>query len=235
MAAWLRLYAEMMDDPKVGELTDSEFRTWIGLLCLACKAEAEGDTTHTIERANWALRRDIAPDLTHLTALSLIVLTPTKTLQIANWSKRQYRSDSSIERVRKHRAHAATSEPVTEPLPKRSGNALDKSRAEQSRADKESAIALPLGVPAELWSEWAQDRRDRGKPLSARTVAKQLKFLASQPVADRAEIIRTAINQDWQGLWPLKRGGKSGKGQQGAYQRILEANGVVEGSAKRLR
>lgn len=138
MAAWLRLYAEMVDDPKVGALSDSEFRTWIGLLCLACKAEAEGDTLHTIQQANWALRRDINADLPHLLSLSLIVASPIQTLTITNWSKRQYVSDSSRERVQKHRA-----------LQKRPGNALDKSREDKNRADTEQS-----GAFAQFWNAY---------------------------------------------------------------------------------
>lgn len=219
MAAWLRLYAEMMDDPKVGELSDSEFRTWIGLLCLACKSESEGDTGHTIERANWALRRDINPDLPHLLSLNLIVATPAKTIQITNWSKRQYRSDSSAERVRRYRNG-------DEALPKRAGNALDKSRAEQSRAEEE----LPSGVPVELWDEWREDRKAKGKPLTARAIAKQFKFLAGQPEADRIAIIRTAIDQDWQGFWPLKRGSHAQAGKPvGAPARIRAAIAARDG------
>lgn len=124
MAAWLRLYTEMMDDPKVGQLTDPEFRTWVGLLCLAGKADASGDTRHTIEQARWSLRRDIGPDLPHLLSLNLIVASPSKTIRITNWSKRQYRSDSSVERVRKHRNGES-------PLPKQECNGTEQNRTEQ--------------------------------------------------------------------------------------------------------
>lgn len=124
MAAWLRLYTETMDDPKMGQLSDSEFRTWIGLLCLAGKADAEGDTRHTIEQASWSLRRDSAAAIAHLTSLGLVAISADSTLIIANWSKRQYRSDSSLERVRRYRNSDS-------PLPIQICNGPEQNRTEQ--------------------------------------------------------------------------------------------------------
>ena len=34
---WFRFYAEVLHDPKVQRLSDSLFRAWIGVLCVACK------------------------------------------------------------------------------------------------------------------------------------------------------------------------------------------------------
>jgi len=39
---WLRLYDEVLDDPKVQRLTDAQFRAWVNLLCLANKGKPRG-------------------------------------------------------------------------------------------------------------------------------------------------------------------------------------------------
>lgn len=39
---WFRLYAEIKDDPKMLELDDAQFRTWINLLAMASEADERG-------------------------------------------------------------------------------------------------------------------------------------------------------------------------------------------------
>ena len=35
MARWFRMYAEVVDDPKVQRLSPALFRAWVNVLCLA--------------------------------------------------------------------------------------------------------------------------------------------------------------------------------------------------------
>lgn len=101
---WFRLYGDMIDDPKIGKLTDHEFRTWIELLCLACQSESDGgDTGMTIEEIEWRLRRKIGETL-HVTFIETGLVTLCNGhVTITNWNKRQRKSDSSAARVRKYR------------------------------------------------------------------------------------------------------------------------------------
>ncbi len=100
---WFRMYGDMPDDPKIGTLTDSQFRTWVELLCAACKAEDDGNTKLTNDNINWALRRDVSCDVTVLSQRDLVTINGDGEYVIKAWAKRQYRTDSSAERTRKYR------------------------------------------------------------------------------------------------------------------------------------
>lgn len=135
---WCRLYGDMVDDPKIGTLSDGQFRTWIELLCLATKAEDEGDTGMTPGEASWALRRNVTETLQELIDRSLVHYSETGTLVITKWANRQSKSDSSTDRVRKHREkkqekQGGNKDETDETLQGCSSNAPEQSRAEQSR------------------------------------------------------------------------------------------------------
>ena len=60
---WFRMYHEMIEDPKIGTLSDQEFRLWVELLCLACANGKDGDTGLTLEELSWKLRRNVSETL----------------------------------------------------------------------------------------------------------------------------------------------------------------------------
>jgi len=108
MAKWLRLYSDLPDDPKIGTLTDSAFRVWVELLCNAKKCEDDryrnGECNVTYENSNWVMRKNNAEeDLKELESRGLIEELESGNLRIVSWDKRQFKSDDSNDRVRKHR------------------------------------------------------------------------------------------------------------------------------------
>ena len=52
---WFRLYTEIIDDPKMRGISDSCFRTFIGLMAIACEAE-NGILKMSIQDIAWRLR-----------------------------------------------------------------------------------------------------------------------------------------------------------------------------------
>ena len=52
---WFRLYTEIIDDPKMREVSDSCFRTFIGLMAIACETES-GILKMSIQDIAWRLR-----------------------------------------------------------------------------------------------------------------------------------------------------------------------------------
>jgi hypothetical protein len=134
---WLRLYCDMPNDPKVGTLSDTQFRTWVELLCLAGKADAGGCTGVTLAEASWALRRDIAADLTELGGQRGLITIINNRVVITKWEKRQYKSDSSTERTRKWREkHSETSQ-------ERHGDGAEQRREETDTEKKKSKKFIP--------------------------------------------------------------------------------------------
>lgn len=107
MSRWFRLYDEMLDDPKAQRLPPQDFKIWINLLCLASRNDgklpcisdmafalriSENDAVTVVERLHIAGlidKRNGGPDGFHYSPHA--------------WEKRQYKSDNSADRVKKHR------------------------------------------------------------------------------------------------------------------------------------
>src|SRR5512141_1351576 len=100
---WIKLYIEILDDPKMGKLPDSLFRRAIELFLLAGEFKKEG-LLQPIEDIAWRLRSSPEEVVEALNALSRIGIareSPDGWL-ITNFAKRQEAS-SSANRVRNYR------------------------------------------------------------------------------------------------------------------------------------
>lgn len=96
---WLRLYTEILTDPKVMQLGGSLFKTWVLCLCLAKQHDGYLPDLSEIGFA-LRLRTDVVKQ--HVEALvssGLIDRTETG-LRPHNWDKWQYKSDDVNARVR---------------------------------------------------------------------------------------------------------------------------------------
>lgn len=100
---WFRFYAEAMNDPKVDRLAPTLYKTWIKLLCLSCSS---GGKLPSIDDIAYQLRisvQDAQSQVDELVLASLIDIDAKGGLHPHNWETRQYVSDTSTERVKKHR------------------------------------------------------------------------------------------------------------------------------------
>lgn len=99
---WFRFYDAVLDDPKVQRLTPEQFRLWVNLLCLANRNDGRLPKP---EDAAFSLRIPVAEygqmlrDLVHAGLFDKC----DGTWEPHNWSSRQYKSDSSADRMRRHR------------------------------------------------------------------------------------------------------------------------------------
>ena len=100
---WFRFYTEALDDPKVQRLPPHLFKTWVNLLCLAC---ANGGKFPSLDDIGFRLRmsaHDLQQQFDELVLADLIDIGNDGKRAPHNWVKRQFVSDTSTERVRKHR------------------------------------------------------------------------------------------------------------------------------------
>lgn len=139
---WLRLYDDLLDDPKVQKLPAPLFRHWINLLCLANKGAIRGVLP---DMADIAFRLRVEEDraeeiVAALTAAGLIECDGAGQLHPHNWETRQAASDDVNKRVAEYRARAKNgnadvtlqgNEVVT--LPTLSSVTVTREEAEQSR------------------------------------------------------------------------------------------------------
>lgn len=102
---WIRLYRADLNDPRVISLSDKAFRAWINIQCCA---DDDGDLPRVADLA-LALRateRQVNDWLGVLSAHGLIEIGDDDLVTVSEWSARQRKSDTSNERVRRHRERA---------------------------------------------------------------------------------------------------------------------------------
>lgn len=117
---WIKLYHELLDDPKIGLLSDNLWRRTIELFLLAGEIDNEGQLPKTDEIA-WRLRQlpaDLEPELKELEQIGIIEAN-NKGWFVKNFAARQAAS-SSTERSRYHRqaAKSATNRPQVWDVPR---------------------------------------------------------------------------------------------------------------------
>jgi hypothetical protein len=101
---WFRYYTDDLNNPKLLRLSDRLHRVWVGLCCVASQNDGKLPAME-----DCALMLRLQPERMAEALVSLIgaglmerhgdILSPT------NWASRQYRSDGSAERMKRHRQH----------------------------------------------------------------------------------------------------------------------------------
>lgn len=163
MSRWFRFHADAMRNPKVGRLSDKEFRLWVELLSVA--AENDGlipclsDLKHVLKRR-----------LDHLSTgvKQLINVGLIDALDVGyephNWSKFQYKSDVSTERVKRHREKRNVSETPPETDTDTDTEVIE-AKASNARA-KPIDFPCPDGVDQIDWNALKANRKAKRAALS---------------------------------------------------------------------
>ncbi len=128
---WLKLYTEIRTDPKMLALTDTEFRVWISMLCLAAESKDRGVISiapgiaypaDALARALFVDTNSLKDALAQFQALRMVDVDDVGIITIVHFDDRQYdkpsdRPEAIKGRVQKHRARkAAEVEPSQEQM-----------------------------------------------------------------------------------------------------------------------
>ena len=127
--SWFRMYSEFASDPKVQSMTEVMQRRLLMLLCLRC---SNALVTLQRDEVTFALRiseEELAETISLFERKGFI----DSDLNILNWDKRQFNSDSSTARVSKHREKQKHT--VKQPC-NVSVTPPEQNRTEQNRTDK---------------------------------------------------------------------------------------------------
>jgi hypothetical protein len=104
---WFRFWTDTVNDVKILQLTDYEYRIWTYLLCYASEVNTlsgELQTTFKLLSLHFHQRFNLfsrAIETFH--KLGMITVSEDGYVTITNWSKRQFKSDDSYARVKKYR------------------------------------------------------------------------------------------------------------------------------------
>jgi hypothetical protein len=109
MSKWFRFYSDAVRNPKVAALSDREFRLWVSLLSVASDNAGRLPCLNELKHVLNARLDHLSTGVERLIRAGLIDALDVG-YEPHNWAKFQYKSDTSTERVKKHRAERNVSE-----------------------------------------------------------------------------------------------------------------------------
>lgn len=184
---WCRLHSEMLNDPKVQTLPDASFKAWVNSMMLATSRGKGGElgTLHDVSFAFRETQEGVSSAFHPLIERGLIV-TDGETFHIAKWDKRQYKSDTSTDRVRRHR-NAKRNVTETPPDTDTDTDIKKEPIGSQKRSAPKASTSLP--------DNWTPSKKDIDFAVS--------KGFTESEIADQADRFRD--------YWIAKRGTKDGR------------------------
>lgn len=167
MSRWFRFYAEVVNDPKVQKLPCEDFRAWVNLLCLASE---NGGKIPPLNDVAFSLRMSADATETVLERLSNGGLIDRMSggpdgwhYAPHSWDKRQYKSDTSTDRVKRFRER---SENVSETPP--------ETEADTEQKKKDKTTSYPKKSVEGFDDFWKAYPNKKAKPQALKAYAKAL-------------------------------------------------------------
>jgi hypothetical protein len=202
---WFRFYSEALDDPKVQRLPPNLFKTWVNVLCIACQ---NGGTLPSIDDMAFKLRlssQDAEQQISELILAGLIDITDAGRVP-HNWNMRQFLSDSSTERVKKHRKiKAETPCNVSETADVTPPDTDTDTDTDQNRADSEQILLVADAPKPKRESQGSRLDRDWQLPDDWRQWARTT---FPQTTAERLTVEADTFRDYWISA-PSQRGRKA--------------------------
>jgi hypothetical protein len=221
---WFRLYHEFDSDPKVQSMPEVMQRRLIMLFCSKCR----GETLQEPDRAfHWRISES---ELAQTKAVFLAKGFIDEKWDLLNWNRRQFLSDSSTDRVRKHRQAMKQDETLQKRDETKCNGTDTDTEAEQKQIKTKAAsgakapvFVLPAGIDRKAWDGYEEMRRkrrcgltDSGRELCMKKL-ESLKRAGHDPTA----VLNQSTMNGWQGLFELK-GEKSNGGARPSNSQLIE-------------
>ena len=215
---WFRMYSEFATDAKVQMMSEAMQRRYLMLMCLRCSNDLV--TLHDEEIAFQLRISD--EELAETKALFIKKGFIDSTWNLLNWEKRQFASDSSKDRVAKHRAlqkqkqEQAGNADVT--LHETKANGLDtdtdteqSNSAPSAKSPRGTALPKDWELPGD-WRTWAEGARP---DVDVLTVADSFRdYWVAKPGKDGRKADWLATWRNW--VRNQRSGGNSARPQSAA-------------------
>ena len=164
---WFRMYSEFSTDQKVQMLSEPDQRRLIMLLCLRCN----GNVTLHDDEVCFCLRVT-RNEWAHTKALFIERGFINNENEILNWDKRQFKSDTSKNRVNAHRERKKQLSNTDVTLQKRKCNVLDTDT--DTDTDNKKHIAKKInffaGIDENIVNDYLAVRKAKKAPAVSKTV-----------------------------------------------------------------
>jgi hypothetical protein len=209
------MYSEFATDPKVQMLSEAMQRRLMMLFCLRCS-----NNLVTLHETEIAFQLRITDEqLAETKALFISKKFIDKSWNVLNWEKRQFASDSSKNRVAKHRAllkekhEAPSNADVT--LQKPPSNAIEQNRTDTEQIQKiDGSAKRRTQIPADF--EPNETGRQTAVAKGVQVATELVKFIDFHTA-------KGSVMLDWQAAWRTWVGNARPQPQQAngetAYQR----------------
>lgn len=213
---WLRLWTDVVDDPKLLLLAPSDRWHYVAILALKRTGMLdEPDSAEMLDRKVGLRLRLDDRERDELRRRLMDVRLVDQSWQPAGWGKRQFPSDQDStaaarqKRFRNRQRNAL----VTRDVPVTGNGQVTRPDTEQIQSrtetekEQEGASAPPPGLDLKAWEEWNAYRvaiKKPIRPVSRRRAQEELAGFGSQ----QGEIVAHSIANGYQGLFAPKTAGK---------------------------
>jgi hypothetical protein len=234
VSRWFRFYNEALDDPKVQQLDPVVFKHWVNLLCIACRHDGK---LPSHESMAFSLRLDIIGLESLLDRLLIAGLIDVRKggangsyIAPHGWEKRQYKSDTSTERVKRFRNVAVT--PV-ETAPETDTEAETERGLPNGNCATRVAPPFTDQVLVDSWNELARakDLPTVAKLNTARKRAIAVRRREFPDIADWQRALKCIADNAWMH-------GENDRGWRADFDFLLQPKSfirLVEGSYDRVK
>lgn len=213
MSRWFRFYSEAMRNPKVLRLSDKDFRLWVNVLAVASENDGHIPPDDDLKLVLGVRLDHLQGGLNRLISGGLI--DPLEHgYEPHNWSKFQYKSDTSTDRVQKHRAkrNVSVTPPDTET---ETEDTLSNERA-STRAKRASTFPRPEFADPAVWGDFLKNRKTKrlsSTETAYRQVLSDIEKLVEQTGWPPGEILRACTAKGWGAIYATDemKGNTSGK------------------------
>jgi hypothetical protein len=228
--AWMELHQEFYDHPKVRSLARNirvpipTAKGYIVNLWLYCvKFAQDGDITDHITDLPSYMEVPEKPGYNIIKSMIAVGLLDENNGRVCvhDWKSHGIRLlKQSKSRLTKHRRRKDLGT-KSETFQKRISNVLLTYLSDLSYLSTQTESVMRSADFAAIYTEWGLNRIQAGKPLTDIGIRRQLMFLANQQ-DDPIAIVRQSLERQWQGLFPIKKGGAVENNQDGI--RVLPLN-----------
>lgn len=212
MSRWFRLYADAMRNPKVLKLSDKEFRLWVRMLSIASENDGRVGPLDELKLVFNVRLDHLSTGVERLLRAGLM-----DRLEVGyaprNWDKFQYKSDTSTDRVTKHRAKRNVS--VTPPdTDTESDTEVIKDEPLSQPRKRAASFEIPSDIPSDPWKHFVEMRVRIKKPMTEH--AKDLAVAKLRKLRDEdgwppGDVLDHCTLNNYQGIFPPNR--NNGNGQ----------------------
>lgn len=172
---WFRFYDDVINDPKVQNLSGDLFKLWVNFLCLASK---NNGSIPPLNEVAFALRCDEASVTLASQDFLKRGLLDQKfgKLYPHNWNKRQFKSDTSTDRTKRYRDRHKNVTVTSQERPQITDT-------EQRQKQKDKPPVVPLGGEEQEAFEFFCSAASRsGLPVPSNFTPSRRKFLKARLV-----------------------------------------------------